>query len=65
MKIISILKDEKCRKIGIFTHQNADPDSIASAIGLKYLLKQIDSSFNIELYASSISIVSKKILDVL
>lgn len=64
MKILSILKKEKCKTIGIFTHQNADPDSIASAIGLKYILEFIDSSYNINLYASSMSIVSKKLLTV-
>ena len=64
MKISSILEKEKCKKIGIFTHQNADPDSIASAIGLEYLLKNEDSSYNITLYASSMSVVSKKLLTV-
>ena len=64
MKIITFLEKKNCKKIGIFTHQNADPDSIASAIGLKYLLKNIDSSFKINLYASSISVVSKKLLTV-
>ncbi len=62
MKILAILKKEKCKRIGIFTHQNADPDSIASAIGLNYLLKNMDSSYNINLYASSMSVVSKKLL---
>ncbi|MFW9851806.1 MAG: bifunctional oligoribonuclease/PAP phosphatase NrnA [Candidatus Thorarchaeota archaeon] len=62
LKILSILEDKKCKKIGIFTHQNADPDSIASAIGLKYLLKNINPSYNINLYASSMSVVSKRLL---
>jgi nanoRNase/pAp phosphatase (c-di-AMP/oligoRNAs hydrolase) len=64
MKITSILENKKCKKIGIFTHQNADPDSIASAIGLRYLIKNTDSSYSINLYASSMSVVSKKLLTI-
>ena len=40
MKIIENLRQNKLTKISIFAHLNADPDSVASAIGLKHLLSE-------------------------
>ena len=39
LEIIQILQKEEIFHIGIFAHQNADPDSIASVIGLKKILE--------------------------
>jgi nanoRNase/pAp phosphatase (c-di-AMP/oligoRNAs hydrolase) len=48
--------------VGIFAHQNADPDAISSAVGLKYILKQYFPKVRFTLFAQSINIISKKLL---
>ncbi len=61
-KIINYVQEHKCQHIGIFAHQNADPDAIASAIGLKYLILSYFPLIHVTLYASSLSLLSQKIL---
>ena len=61
MKIIDILRLNKLTRINIFAHINADPDSVASAIGLKHLLSEFIPKAKIILYASSLSTLSKKL----
>ncbi len=48
--------------MGIFAHQNADPDAIASVVGLKHILKQYFPNAKFTLFAHSISTISKKLL---
>ncbi len=62
MKIIEILREEEISIVGVFTHQNADPDSIACAIGLKELLLHFLPSLTIKLFAYTISNLSKNML---
>ncbi len=64
MKIIEILKKEKISNASVFTHQNADPDSIACAIGLKDLLIHFIPSLTVDLFASTISTLSKNMLTI-
>ncbi|MHA1198865.1 MAG: DHH family phosphoesterase [Candidatus Heimdallarchaeaceae archaeon] len=63
-KIIEILKEEEISSVGVFTHQNADPDSIACAIGLKELLLHFIPALTVNLFASTISNLSKKMLTI-
>lgn len=63
LEIINFLKTNKCKRIGIFTHHNADPDAIASAIGLKFLLNEIMQKVEVSLFASSVSSLSTGILE--
>ena len=60
-KIITILNQKKIKDVGIFTHQNADPDAIASVICLKYLIEELVSDISVTIYVKSLSILSKKI----
>ncbi|MHA1347797.1 MAG: DHH family phosphoesterase [Candidatus Heimdallarchaeaceae archaeon] len=46
----------------MFAHQNADPDAIASVIGLKHILKQFFPKVKFTLFAQSINTISKKLL---
>ena len=62
LKIIDFLKNEDISRIGIFTHLNADPDSVSSAIGLQDIIQQYIPKSTILLFASSLSLLSKKIL---
>ena len=62
LEIIEFIKKEKISSIGIFTHHNADPDSISSAIGLKGLIQYYLPDLTILLFASSISMLSKKLI---
>ena len=62
LKIIGFLKNEDISRIGIFTHLNADPDSVSSAIGLQEIIQQYIPKSTIHLFASSLSLLSKKIL---
>ena len=62
LEIIEFLKNDKIARIGIFTHHNADPDSVSSAIGLRDLIQQHIPESTILLLASSLSMLSKKIL---
>jgi len=64
MKIIKIIKDEEISTIGVFTHQNADPDAIACAIGLKDLLLYYNPNLTINFFAYTISNLSKNILSI-
>ncbi len=64
MKIITILKTENISNVGIFAHQNADPDSIACAIGVKELLLHYIPSLSVDLFAHSISNLSKNMLSI-
>jgi phosphoesterase RecJ-like protein len=64
MRIIEILKDEEISSIGVFTHQNADPDSIACAIGLKELLLNFMPNLAVNLFAHTISNLSKNMLTI-
>jgi nanoRNase/pAp phosphatase (c-di-AMP/oligoRNAs hydrolase) len=63
LKIVDLLNQEKAENIGIFTHQNADPDSVSSAIGLKYLLEKYLPTSTIYLFSHTMSTLSKKLLD--
>ena len=62
MKIINILKEEEISTVGVFAHQNADPDSIACAIGLKELLLHFKPTLTVNLFAYTISNLSKNML---
>ncbi|MHA2358243.1 MAG: DHH family phosphoesterase, partial [Candidatus Heimdallarchaeaceae archaeon] len=62
-KIIGLLVQNKLTKISIFAHINADPDSVVSAIGLKHLLSEFIPNAEITLYASSLSTLSKNLLE--
>ncbi len=62
LEILEFLQEEKISHVGIFTHQNADPDSISSAIGLKNLLLHFIPKLSIVLIADSLSKLSKKVL---
>ncbi len=62
LKITDFLKKENISSIGIFTHHNADPDAVSSAIGLQDLIQQLIPGSIIHLLASSLSKLSKKIL---
>ena len=64
MKIIEFLKEKEIFSIGVFTHQNADPDSIACAIGLKELLLHFIPNLTINLFAHTISNLSKNMLSI-
>ena len=64
MKIIEILREEKISSVGIFTHQNADPDSVACAIGVKELLLNFIPTLTVNLFAHTISNISKKMLNI-
>ena len=59
-----MLKNKKFSHIGIFAHRNADPDAIASVIGLKYILKTFFPNARYTLLAYSISTIAKKILSI-
>ncbi len=63
LKMVDLLNQENTKYIGIFTHQNADPDSVSSAIGLKYLLEKYVPSSTIYLFSHTMSTLSKKLLE--
>ena len=65
LKIIDLLKQKESKSIGIFTHQNADPDAVSSAIGLKYLLEKYVPSSKIYLFSDTMSTLSKKLLKII
>jgi len=48
--------------VGIFAHQNADPDAIASVVGLKHILKRFFPEAKFTLFAQSINTLAKKLL---
>ena len=62
LNIIELMKKKQRLTIGIFAHQNADPDTVVSAIGLKFLLKEFFPNAEYLLFASSISVLSKNVL---
>ncbi|WP_456418679.1 DHH family phosphoesterase [Methanocaldococcus infernus] len=47
----------------ILCHHNADPDAIASAMALKYLINKYNPNADCKIYADSISKVSKNVLN--
>ncbi len=49
-KLKKILEELKGRKLGIFTHDNPDPDSISSAYALKEIAKNFDVDADILYY---------------
>jgi len=63
LKIVDMLNKEETKIIGIFTHQNADPDAVSSAIGLKHLLLKYVPSSTIYLFSHTMSTLSKKLLE--
>ncbi len=60
-EIISFIQENDLTRIAVFIHQNADPDAIASAVGLKSLLETFIESVKIKIYSSSISTLTEKI----
>jgi nanoRNase/pAp phosphatase (c-di-AMP/oligoRNAs hydrolase) len=63
-KMIDILNQKDINNVGIFTHQNADPDAIASAISLKYLVERLVASVSVKIFIKSSSTLSKKLLTI-
>ncbi len=64
IKIVDLLNQEEVKNIGVFTHRNADPDSVSSAIGLKYLLEKYIPTSSIYLFSHTMSNLSKGMLDI-
>ncbi|MHA1169893.1 MAG: DHH family phosphoesterase [Candidatus Heimdallarchaeaceae archaeon] len=60
-QIIAFLEQENITRIGIFIHHNADPDAVASAVGLKNLLDFFLSSPHITLFASSLNALTERL----
>ncbi|MHA1953544.1 MAG: DHH family phosphoesterase [Candidatus Heimdallarchaeaceae archaeon] len=60
-KIIHILKQNRLKNVGIFTHQNADPDAVASVVSLKYLIEQLVTDVSVKLYIKSSNTLSKNL----
>ena len=63
-KIIDILNQKKIKNVGIFTHQNADPDAIASVISLKYLIEKLVSNISVKIFIKSSSTLSKNLMSI-
>ncbi|MHA1260235.1 MAG: DHH family phosphoesterase [Candidatus Heimdallarchaeaceae archaeon] len=63
LEIVKFLKSAKCKKIGIFSHQNADPDAISSSIALKELfLELVDKNLEVKLIASSLNSLAENLI---
>lgn len=56
---IESLKDKAV--VYIFLHQNADPDALCSAVGIKDLILYIRSEITINLFVDSLNVSSKRI----
>lgn len=65
LTIIDHLRIKKCSNIGVFVHQNADPDAITSSISLKHLLLSYIPSLSITLFASSINNLCEPLIEFL
>jgi len=63
-EIIYNLQRLEKKRVGIFTHQNADPDAVASVVGLKYLLEQLIPNIEIKIFIKSTTILSRNLFSI-
>jgi nanoRNase/pAp phosphatase (c-di-AMP/oligoRNAs hydrolase) len=64
-KLKSILESLKGKRLGIFTHDNPDPDSMSSAYALKEIAKQFDVDADILYYGEILHQKNRAMMNIL
>lgn len=61
-KLLRKLKDQQLKKVAILGHTSIDPDSIASAFAMAYLLKKINQKSHIDILVDGVGKHTEEIL---
>ncbi|MHA1144866.1 MAG: DHH family phosphoesterase [Candidatus Helarchaeota archaeon] len=57
------VKEDRCNRIAIMLHKNADPDAVGGGFALYSLIKKICPDIEVKICGDEVSLVSKKIIE--